>query len=128
MFLYAEARTRFLSSDEYRNLRRALKSQAYLTASLEREFAAQQHELVRADLSPEVVACCEAGLLRPISTEIIVRNIVAGILYESTVHEVILGEEAPLKVADVIKYIFVPLLTEKGEQQLREYLQQQPAQ
>ena len=124
LFLYAEARTRFLSSQEYRNVRRALKSQAYLTAPLEREFASQQHELVRADLLPEVNACIEANLLRTLSPDLIVRNIAAGVLYESTVHELIDGEQAPIDFAQIIQYIFLPLVTELGEKQLHAFLDQ----
>lgn len=124
LFLYTEARTRFLLSPEYRSVRRALKSQTYLTTPLEREFAAQQHERVHADLLPEVVACCEAGLLRPIPAENIVRNITAGVFYESTVHEVILDEETPIKFDEVVRYIFTPLVSEQGEQQLQAFLQQ----
>jgi AcrR family transcriptional regulator len=124
LFLYTEARTRFLSSPEYRSVRRALKSQTHLTAPLEREFASQQHELVKADLLPEVIACSEAGLLRPIRAENIVRNITAGVVYESTVHEMILGEETPLAVGEAISFIFTPLVTAEGETQLLAYLQQ----
>lgn len=123
LFLYAEARTRFLSSENYRSVRRALSSQAYLTAPLQREFASQQHEMVRADLLPEVIACCEAGLLRPIPAEIVVRNIVAGVVYEASVHEVLQDDEAPIEFDGVIHYIFIPLVTERGEKQLRDYLQ-----
>lgn len=124
LFLYAEARTRFLTSPEYRNVRRAVKSQAYLTAPLEREFASQQHELVMADLLPEVVACCEAGLLRQLPPEIVARTIAACVFYESTVHEVILGEETPIRFDDVIRFIFTPLVSAEGEKQLSAFLEQ----
>lgn len=124
LFLYAEARTRFLSSEEYRKVRRALKSQDYLTEPLQREFAAQQHELVRADLLPEVAACIDAALLRTLPPDVIVRNIVAGIVYESTVHELIQGEQAPIDFAEIIHYIFLPLVTAQGERQLREHMAQ----
>jgi AcrR family transcriptional regulator len=124
LFLYAEARTRFLSSPEYRNIRRAVKSQAYLTEPLEREFASQQHELVMSDLLPEVKACCTAGLLRALPPESIARNIAAGVFYEATVHEVIQGGGTPIKFDDVIRFIFAPLVSPEGEKQLASFLQQ----
>ncbi|MDB6060619.1 MAG: TetR/AcrR family transcriptional regulator [Verrucomicrobiaceae bacterium] len=124
LFLYAEARTRFLSSPEYRNIRRAVKSQAYLTAPLEREFASQQHDLVMADLMPEVISCCEADLLRPLPPKIITRNIAAGVFYAATVHEVMLGGEEPIKFDEVIRFIFTPLVSPQGERQLADFLLQ----
>ncbi|MDB6061730.1 MAG: TetR/AcrR family transcriptional regulator [Verrucomicrobiaceae bacterium] len=123
LFLYAEARMRFRSGLEYSNLRRAVKSQAYLTASLARKFALQQHALVMANLVPEVVACGTAGLLRPLPAEMIARTIAAGIFYESNVHEVMLGEKVPINFAAVIEFVFTPLVSPQGHIQLAFFLQ-----
>jgi hypothetical protein len=64
----------------------------------------------------------EAGLLREVGEDVIVYNIMAGMIYEPLLFGLIFGEETVVRFEDVVRKVFTPLVTEVGRVELEKFL------
>jgi AcrR family transcriptional regulator len=122
LFRFAEMRVRSLATPERRGAMRAISAQPELARPLFDRIPQPRCGYDTIALNAEIAACVKTGHLRAIEPNIIAYHIVAVTAYEPVVLGLLYGEEPMIDVADVLRKVFLPLVTPEGEQLLEEFI------
>lgn len=123
---FAEARVRSLSSPVVRGAVRAISGQIDTAQVLVDHLAEQQCGKVIAILEPQIDACVQHNLLRPLGTENLAYSIMAVTAYEPIVFGMLYGNDKSVDVTGVLRKAFAPLVTPSGEAMLTQLLDEGP--
>jgi len=124
---FAEARVRSLSSPVVRGAVRAISGQIDTARTLVDHLAEQQCGKVIAILEPQIDACVQHNLLRPLGSDNLAYAIMAVTAYEPIVFGMLYGNDQSVDITGVLRKAFTPLVTPSGEVMLTQLLDEGPA-
>jgi AcrR family transcriptional regulator len=122
LFRFAEMRIRSLATPQRRGAMRAISAQPELARPLLDRIPHPRCGYDPAALDGEISACVKAGYLRAVKPHIIAYHIVAVTAYEPVVLGLLYGEEPAIDVAEVLRNVFIPLVTPEGERLLEAFI------
>lgn len=126
LLAFTETRIRYLASLKMRAAFRVLATQSRLVKPVLPRFMRHAYSDLNSALSEVARSCIAEGTLRRLEPEVIAYDIIAVSSYEPQTFGVLYGDETSVDAKEVLRRIFIPLVSPAGNRQLRAYLRQEP--